>query len=131
MEKVCPVVLRDATREILAFRHPRAGLQIVKGTVEPGEDLRRAALRELFEESGVGCVRAIPMGMALMGAPGVPWHFFRCDVGGLPDQWDHATADDGGHVFSFFWHPLHQLPDAAWHPIFHAALGHIRRFLDA
>lgn len=33
--KACPVVLRHSTElEILAFRHPLAGLQLVKGTVE-------------------------------------------------------------------------------------------------
>jgi len=31
VDKVCPVVFRDASmRQILAFEHPRAGVQLVK-----------------------------------------------------------------------------------------------------
>ena len=35
------------------FRHPLAGIQLVKGTVEPSESPEDAARRELFEESGL------------------------------------------------------------------------------
>ena len=35
------------------FRHPLAGIQLVKGTVEPSEKPADAARRELFEESGL------------------------------------------------------------------------------
>src|SRR5215510_12773950 len=53
-DKACPVVFRDSSmRQILAFEHPEAGLQIVKGSIEPGEEPRIAALRELAEESGI------------------------------------------------------------------------------
>ncbi|WP_272972120.1 NUDIX domain-containing protein [Comamonas terrigena] len=52
--KACPVVIRGlGTIEILAFEHPLAGLQLVKGTIEPGETSAAAALRELREESGL------------------------------------------------------------------------------
>jgi 8-oxo-dGTP pyrophosphatase MutT (NUDIX family) len=53
--KACPVVLRrnQDRFEILAFRHPIAGCQLVKGSIEPEEDVGQAALRELCEESGV------------------------------------------------------------------------------
>jgi len=45
IDKVCPVVFRDASmRQILAFEHPRRGVQLVKGGVEPGESVRAAAL---------------------------------------------------------------------------------------
>jgi len=54
IDKVCPVVFRDASmRQILAFEHPRRGVQLVKGGLEPGESVRAAALRELAEESGI------------------------------------------------------------------------------
>ncbi|WP_410001350.1 NUDIX domain-containing protein [Rhizobium leguminosarum] len=39
--------------EILAFTHPSAGNQFVKGTVEEGERPQDAAARELREESGL------------------------------------------------------------------------------
>jgi 8-oxo-dGTP pyrophosphatase MutT (NUDIX family) len=54
MKKVVPVILRHPTQslEILAFRHPLAGSQLVKGTIEQGEKYDEAAIRELFEETG-------------------------------------------------------------------------------
>lgn len=53
-EKSCPVVLRGReTLEILAFEHPLAGFQLVKGSVEPGESTDLAAVRELKEEAGI------------------------------------------------------------------------------
>lgn len=53
-DKSCPVVLRGReTLEILAFEHPLAGLQLVKGSVEPGEPTDLAAIRELKEEAGI------------------------------------------------------------------------------
>jgi 8-oxo-dGTP pyrophosphatase MutT (NUDIX family) len=53
--KACPVIVRRTAGgvEILAFRHPKAGCQLVKGTIEPAESVRRAAERELQEESGI------------------------------------------------------------------------------
>lgn len=55
IEKVVPVIFRNInqTTEILVFKHPIAGIQIVKGTVEVNEELETAALRELYEESGI------------------------------------------------------------------------------
>lgn len=50
----CPVVLiRRETLKILAFEHPLAGLQRVKGSVEPGESTALTAVRELKEEAGI------------------------------------------------------------------------------
>jgi 8-oxo-dGTP pyrophosphatase MutT (NUDIX family) len=48
--KGLPIVSRcsNATREILMFRHLLAGIQLVKGTVEPSENPADAARRELF-----------------------------------------------------------------------------------
>ena len=53
--KACPIVLRGspASPQILTFVHPRAGLQIVKGTIATGENPAVAALRELEEEAGI------------------------------------------------------------------------------
>jgi 8-oxo-dGTP pyrophosphatase MutT (NUDIX family) len=39
--------------ELLLFNHPRAGVQIPAGTVNPGEDIESAARREAAEESGI------------------------------------------------------------------------------
>ncbi|WP_374834663.1 NUDIX domain-containing protein [Paenochrobactrum pullorum] len=54
IEKACPVVFRTSRHglEVLAFIHPLAGKQFVKGTVEDAETARYAAEQELREESG-------------------------------------------------------------------------------
>ena len=53
-DKACPVVFRDPSlQQILAFEHREAGRQLVKGRIEPGENARAAALRELQEEAGI------------------------------------------------------------------------------
>lgn len=128
--KVCPVVHRriNGVLEILAFRHPTAGKQFVKGSVEDGEPLAVAALRELREESGYR-PDAAPrfLGQASIGAPATPWSFFAVEASGLPENWDHQTEDDLGHVFSFFWHPVALDLDDDWHPTFHEALRMIRQ----
>ncbi|WP_053081513.1 hypothetical protein [Methylobacterium aquaticum] len=59
----------------------------------------------------------------------MPRHFSAIEAEGLPPAWDHRTADDGGHVSSFFWHPLAVDRDGQWHPMFHDALRAIRRRL--
>ena len=60
MEKACPVVIgkTPAGPEIQAFRHSQGGIQVVKGTLEPGETLEEACGRGLLEESG-------PLGVAV------------------------------------------------------------------
>ena len=53
-DKACAVVLSsESPPRILLFRHPQAGVQLVKGSIEPGETAQQAALRELWEETGV------------------------------------------------------------------------------
>jgi 8-oxo-dGTP pyrophosphatase MutT (NUDIX family) len=127
--KVCPVVLRrkDGRVEILAFRHPSAGLQLVKGSLEPGEDAAPAALRELREESGIRDAEIVSfLGKVRVSEPDQEWHLFLCSTGPLLDAWSHFTQDGGGHEFSFFWYALEQEPDEQWHPIFAQALSFIR-----
>ena len=56
LQKVAVLVTRPGADglELLVFEHIGipAGLQVPAGTVEPGEDVRAAALRELVEEIG-------------------------------------------------------------------------------
>ena len=128
--KACPVVVRHNQDriEILAFRHPLAGCQLVKGTIEPGEDFGRAALRELCEESGV-CEARIEsfLGTIELTGPDQEWHLFVCSTGVLPDRWTHHCADDSGHDFEFFWRPLELPFGDDWHPAFKQAIDFIRR----
>ncbi|WP_127072456.1 NUDIX hydrolase [Pelagibacterium lentulum] len=127
--KVCPVVLRadDDISHLLVFRHPRAGVQLVKGTIEAGELVTAAALRELHEEAGIAAVQAVRvLGTSTAIAAGQHWHFVIVHADNLPERWIHRCADDGGHDFAFFWHRLDAEPDRDWHPIFLAALHYVR-----
>ncbi|MBY5351331.1 NUDIX hydrolase [Rhizobium leguminosarum] len=128
LEKTCPVVTRRMNQglEILAFTHPSAGNQFVKGTVEEGERPQDAAARELREESGLLTPSVMTaLGSREIGPDHVVWHFFVWHSSGLPDRWHHRAEDDHGHTFSFFWHPLRLPLDDDWHPIFHQAFEFI------
>jgi 8-oxo-dGTP pyrophosphatase MutT (NUDIX family) len=128
--KVCPVILRKHSDvwSILAFRHPRAGTQLIKGTLEAGERPEVGALRELAEESGIDhAVVVEKIGDLDMDEAEQRWHVFLCQPSApLADEWDHFTTDGGGHIFHFFWQPLDQEPDETWHPVFKAGLDYIR-----
>lgn len=91
VKKVVPVIFRmdNNERQILVFRHPLAGIQIVKGTVELNEHLETAALRELFEESGIeNAVIQKFMGIHYPQQVGPHWYVYLCQVNEvLRDQW--------------------------------------------
>ncbi|MEM8592770.1 MAG: NUDIX domain-containing protein [Pseudomonadota bacterium] len=109
IDKVVPIVLHPsgAPQRILAFNHPVTGAQIVKGTVEPEEAPVRAALRELWEESGLTAMDAIPLAERDDIWEGERWHFFLARTRPpVRERFQHYCADDGGHLFQFFWHPL-------------------------
>lgn len=127
VEKACPVVLRRRNEvEILAFIHPLAGRQLVKGTVEPGELVEEAAVRELREEAGITDAQVTHrLGVAEIDA-GQRWHFLRMAVAELPETWIHRCEDDRGYDFVFFWHPLANGPGSAWHAVFRRAIALIR-----
>lgn len=130
IQKVVPVVLRQQGEQlqILVFRHPLAGIQIVKGTVEQGESLGNAALRELFEESGIDSASIETfIGVYSPQQPGADWFIFLCQVNEtLADHWVHHCADDGGLNFEFFWHPVFSPPTPEWHMIFQDLLKFIQ-----
>ena len=130
-DKACPVLLRrrEGRLQILAFRHPLAGTQLVKGTVEEDEEARVTVPRELAEESGIADARLIePLGQLILGGERQRWHIFLCQVKRqLPDAWNFFTADGGGQLFAFFWHDLDAMPGDDWYPSFRTALDFIRR----
>jgi 8-oxo-dGTP pyrophosphatase MutT (NUDIX family) len=128
-QKAYPIVIRLAggVRGVMAFQHSSAERQLVKGTIEPGEAPSQAAERELLEESGLYLVSPLIFaGKQEIGFERQLWHFFYAEVTGLPDSWYHHTTDDQGHVFRFFWHPLHAPLDNDWNPLFHEVFGIIR-----
>lgn len=126
VEKACPIVVRQTSKgpEVLAFRHPSAGKQFVKGTIKRGEQPVQAAERELVEESGIVLTAPLrPLGAEKIGQNRVLWHFFAYHSMNLPDIWRHKTADDCGHIFEFFWHPFDAPLNADWHADYHDAFN--------
>lgn len=132
MNKACPVVVRNREDqfEVLVFRHPIAGIQLVKGTVEPGESSRSASERELEEEAGIK-LKAEHLLLEWRRNPGdSTWAIWLMEQGDhLPNCWDHYCEDDGGRLFHYFWHPLSLSTDSEWHPVFVDALTAIRETL--
>lgn len=130
VHKVCPVILRQQgdSWQILAFRHPNAGTQLIKGTLEAGEQPEVGVLRELAEESGIDQARVVEkIGELASHETEQHWHLFLCQpVGALQEEWSFFTTDGGGHIFQFFWHRLDEAPDESWHPVFSSALAFIR-----
>lgn len=132
--KVCPVILRRQgdNWQILAFRHPKAGTQLIKGTLEAGEKPEDGVLRELAEESGIVHAAVVKqLGELDIHVAAQHWHIFLCRVADdLPEAWDFFTTDGGGHLFHFFWHNLAEAPDESWHEHFQTALTFIRVKLE-
>jgi 8-oxo-dGTP pyrophosphatase MutT (NUDIX family) len=128
-DKACPVVFRDSSmRQILAFEHPAAGFQLVKGRIESGEDARAAALRELEEEAGIANTSiARDLGTWNSGENGHVWSLQLCSyLPQLPEKWTHRGAEDDAQDFTFFWHDVNSEPDKAWAPPDRRALAAIR-----
>lgn len=113
------------------FRHPLAGIQLVKGSIERLESPDAAALRELQEESGIASGHVLrDLGIWTSGFEDQVWSFHEVWVSQeLPETWSHIAADDGGQTFSFFWHPLGAAPSDEWHALFVGALNFIREGL--
>lgn len=133
MNKACPVVLRyhNNALELLAFKHPCAGKQLVKGGIKKGESLANACIRELQEESGIKAQVAKQLGTWEAGFKNQLWGFCLMHYEGvLPDTWDFATKDDGGHIFSFFWQPLNSTLDDSWNAVTRRAFQYIKSSLD-
>lgn len=135
MKKVVPVILRHKNHglEILAFRHPLAGMQLVKGTIEQEEKHDQAAIRELFEEAGLN---AEPnpkfIGNFKLKSNQQNWYFYVCEVKGeLAETWQHHCQDGGGLDFRFFWYCLDQQPEDYWHETFKEALSFLRNSLTS
>ena len=128
--KICPLVLRRGRNsvEVLLFKHPLAGVQLVKGTLEESDhSIEAAGLRELAEESGIKAVyNSHYLGQWESGFQQQLWHFVRCECDPLPDRWTFHTLDDGGHDFEFFWHDLSQPISFDCHQVFANALEHIQ-----
>ena len=88
------------------FRHPLAGIQLVKGTVKASENPADAARRELFEESGL--VSKQPLffiGKNTRMVRGQIWYFYHLDLLYKRNQWIHLPQMMGASSCSFFGMP--------------------------
>ena len=58
-EKVTAFITQESNgvKMLLVFKHPNAGIQIPAGSVEVGEDIETAAIRETYEETGLRSVK--------------------------------------------------------------------------
>lgn len=128
MNKACPVVLRNNTHglELLAFKHPKAGNQLVKGGIKKGETLEQASVRELQEESGLVASPVRQLGVWDANFKNQIWGFCLMHFDGcLPNTWEFETKDDGGQIFSFFWQPLSRTPKENWNEVYRSAFEYI------
>ena len=132
MNRACPVVLRKNNNqlELLAFTHPTGRSQLVKGGIKTGELLEAACIRELEEESGIQAEFVRHLGVWDSNFKNQVWGFCLMHFEGtLPDRWEFATQDDGGHIFSFFWQPLNAPLDESWNELYENAFHYIRSAL--
>ena len=131
--KSCAVVVRDAAGalNVLAFRHPTAGCQLVKGTVEDGESAAAAAVRELKEEAGVVATVAADLGLWPSRHESQVWLLHLCEPSvDPPDSWTPWCEDDGCHGLEFFWQSQSSNDLQAWHPVHARALAFVRGLLS-
>ena len=136
--KSMPCVVRNivGAPELLIFQHPHAGIQIPKGTVEPGETIASAAWRELEEETGVTAVRLLrPIGQWARVCGAGPdearplekhlWELFLFEpTADLGNAWEHtitALGIEQGMRVQCHWLPLAAKSLARLNPVFQDA----------
>ena len=117
--RVAAYVIRQLARpELLVFDHlgmPQAGTQIPAGGVQPGEELERAVLREVAEETGLVTARVVgPVAVEDKAHPVTRrprrTTYFQLRVPATTtDAWDHTVRGDGGDAgmtFTCYFLPL-------------------------
>ena len=116
VEKVVAYITHGC--RLLVFRHtehPEAGIQVPSGTVEEGELLVNAVMREAMEETGLERLEV----RAFLGKRRYHFEWFdRSEVhirhfyhlallGDAPATWQHCESSPSGPIpFEFFWAAL-------------------------
>ena len=123
LTKVLAYVTREVggERQLLVFTHrdyPDAGVQVPAGTVEDGESIESALLREVEEETGLAdlsIVRKLGVYDWINPANGrlhMRHVFHLCAPADAPDRWQWTETSGGevpdheGYVFCFYWASL-------------------------
>lgn len=130
-KKVYAYILRRDPEKyaLLVFDHvdfPEAGIQVPGGTVEPGESLPEAAIREVQEETGllglnlIGNLGATHHDLNQYGLAGVhERHYFLFTLSeSTPDSWigyetDPSDGSPGPIALKFYWEDLDKIPPLA------------------
>ena len=115
--------------ELLLFTHidfPEAGIQVPGGTVEIGEEIRKAVIREACEETGLEgfhLVRKLGTVHRVLNEFGVnaihERHYFHLKVSVYPgDTWvsyedKPSDGSEGSITLRFYWIKLDQIPALA------------------
>ena len=97
----------QAGSELLVFVSlEELGLEVPKGSVQPGETPAQAAVREIWEESGlIGLILIRELGVTLWQDEEQHFYLFKTDQA-LPDQFEHVvTGQDGdrGMRYQYRW----------------------------
>ncbi len=115
---VAVLVVDSVTRRFVAVRQLRPALgthtwEIPAGGIDPSEKPAEAAIREVFEETGIVLDRLVPLG-AMLSSPGFTdqrFHLFRATGRPAPDR-TRATQDDDA-VDDVAWFSVPQFLQAA------------------
>ncbi|MEL6464018.1 MAG: NUDIX domain-containing protein [Pseudomonadota bacterium] len=132
VEKSVVCLLRQGA--VLAFRHPLAGVQLPKGTREPGETPEETARREMFEEVGLHLSGAlVSLGTWECPEPAAIWHVFVADGSdALPLSWRHMPTGGGaerGLTFDVIWVDISSAVDV-FHPLFLPVIDLVQLYRD-
>ncbi|MEJ8824283.1 NUDIX domain-containing protein [Variovorax humicola] len=141
--KACACLVDERGR-LLVFHHPEdRGMQLPKGTIEPGEAPEAAVRRELLEESGIHYTGdLLSLGTidrhCEAGVEGSKrrhpqlWHLFLMRLQAvLPETFDHVamgSPEEDGLVFSFSW-LTHDAPLDAFAEPYVRVIAKVRQYL--